>query len=162
IENDEVLNFLGLPERPGSYRYSINEIFASDKLGELQETVQRIRGMDEKSRKLFDIKLLELADRLEVYLGVTTLETPLMVDPPSPGEKPESLRGALTRAAQTGEDNPQAEALGKIFFAYTKGDVGGFNRAVADYNAKQAAEHPEQASKADFEAFFNNFEPFWN
>ena len=34
IENDEVLNFLGLPERPGSYRYSINEIFASDKIGE--------------------------------------------------------------------------------------------------------------------------------
>ena len=71
-----------LSPRPGSYRYSLGEI--GQRWQTLAEADDRIRDKKEEQRDLFDQKLIELTDHLQVHIQLAGMETPLLVNPPYP------------------------------------------------------------------------------
>jgi ABC-type transport system involved in cytochrome c biogenesis permease subunit len=66
IENLELLNTLGLENRPGLYRYSLNEI-EKTKPGELTKQIQLVRDVPEEKRSLFQNKVVDLANKYYLY-----------------------------------------------------------------------------------------------
>lgn len=159
IEHSQLLELLGLKPRPGSWRYAIGEF--SDKLDELDKEANRAQKLDPKQRDLFDTKVLELAQHLQLYIELAKLRTPLAVPPESQGQEWQPLIMAMFDMKQNGTQNPAAAALGKILIAYANGEAGEFNRLVASYRQLINDRMPQVAPKADFEAFFNRVEPFY-
>jgi ABC-type transport system involved in cytochrome c biogenesis permease subunit len=83
IENDQVLNLLGLKGKPGWYRYSLAEILpAYDKL---TDALDRAKAKDEKQQDEFDGKVLELGRRLFVYQQLAQHHVPRAVPPQDVG-----------------------------------------------------------------------------
>ncbi len=156
IDNPEVLNLLGLEERPGSYRYSVAEIWTDKNSQKLEPEIERARKIKESDQKLFDTKIMELASHLQIYQELATVDKPLAIDPP--GQQPISLRDALVSDMKT----PQVLQYTAVLSSYSKGDVPAFNSAVADYRAAQVAKEPARTNRADFEAWFNSFAPFYH
>lgn len=83
IENDQVLNYLNLKMRPGSYRYSFNEIIGDDnQRSKLQREFQRLEEItDQKKFTLFDSKMAELSKKLNLYLSLVNRASPLVLPP---------------------------------------------------------------------------------
>ncbi len=65
IEHPEVLATLGLEQRPGSFRYSINDM--RPKLAELDKQIQLLQGLDEKELSLYQRRVKELAEKMQFY-----------------------------------------------------------------------------------------------
>jgi ABC-type transport system involved in cytochrome c biogenesis permease subunit len=85
IESDQVLDLLGLPKRPGVYRYSYAEIHPS--FEKLQEAYTRAsKNMESKKTKdLFEVKIVELADRVARYRTLVQRLAPRVVPPRTDG-----------------------------------------------------------------------------
>ena len=81
IDNEQLLAELKLEERPGSYRYSWNEIAKS--ATKFDGLYASAKGMDESKRDLFHSKVLELASRMARYESLALGRTPTLV----PAEK---------------------------------------------------------------------------
>ena len=157
IENDQVLNLLGLEARPGSYRYSLNEIGLHWK--KLAEEVERAKAA--ATPDLYDEKLLELAEHLRVYIELSGNQTLLAV-PPAAAPPPDAVPGTgWTTLQGASAGNRNAVALNGILAAYDAGDVQQFNKGVDDYRAKLAAAMPKETAQAEFEVWFNDFAPFY-
>jgi hypothetical protein len=159
IENDQVQNFFELQHKPLFNRYSIDEL--SPKFEKFQEQVEVAQRTEAKQRPLFDQKILELHSHLGVFMELANLREPLMV-PPSPESKDwKSLAAALVEAQDTSRIDPNAESLLIMLAAYSNGDVKKFNSELEAYQKRVTALIPDDAGKAETEAFFNNFEPFY-
>jgi ABC-type transport system involved in cytochrome c biogenesis permease subunit len=158
IEDLQILNLLGLEHRPMFWKYAINEF--GDKMDLLNREANRANDLPPRQRDLFDVKLLELAQHLDLYMKLAQWRTPLSLPPQSPDEEWKSLVEGLMEAQRGERENPAARSLGKILLAYAEGNAETFNREVADYRQQLAQQIPEEARYAEFEAFFNHFEPF--
>ena len=157
IENDQVLNLLGLEARPGSYRYSLNEIGLHWK--KLAEEVERAKAA--ATPDLYDEKLLELAEHLRVYIELSGNQTLLAV-PPAAAPPPDALPGTgWTTLEGASASNPNAVAFNNLLGAYDRGDAEAFNKGVDDYRATLAAAMPKETAQASFEVWFNDFAPFY-
>jgi ABC-type transport system involved in cytochrome c biogenesis permease subunit len=94
VDNEQVLAELGLPYRPGFYRYSWNEIVKSaDKfyraLNAAKIKDQRRKNgekVPDEERDLFHGKIVELANRLQMYEQLATRKTPTVVPRTKGGE----------------------------------------------------------------------------
>jgi ABC-type transport system involved in cytochrome c biogenesis permease subunit len=153
IENDQVLNLLGLSPRPGSFRYAYDEF--ADRYEILLSEARRADAMDEKQRDLFDNKLLELFKHVSMFLELTGWRGPFLLPPLQEGEDWQSLLDGL-RAKE-----PVAHAYGEMLFAYGRGDTEGFNQRVNDFHKALGKKSPQMMSAASFEVFFNQFAPFY-
>lgn len=159
IENLDVLQLLDLKERPGSFRYAVSEF--ADKLGPLTQHAERASRKDAKKHSLFDAKILQLAQHLELYSNIAKWASPHPVPPASPGGDWKTLGQAFVEAQVEQRDNPAARALAKILMAYAEKDVKTFNRELATYRAEIEKQMPDNTARASFETFFNNFAPFY-
>ena len=56
---------------------------------------------------------------------------------------------------------PQVLQYTAVLSSYSKGDAPAFNSAVDDYRATQIAKDSARTNRADFEAWFNSFAPFY-
>src|SRR5262249_12733470 len=77
IENDELLAFLNLENRPGSFRYSLKEI--QPKFSELEREGARIEELEEKQHTKFDQALMELNSHLQLFLRLAQGRTPYII-----------------------------------------------------------------------------------
>ncbi len=78
IENDQVLNLLGLTRREG-LRYSAEEI--SKKYSDLVQAVDKAQRKDSKIRDLFDQKVLELFQKMTTHAAIMTGEGSRLIAP---------------------------------------------------------------------------------
>jgi ABC-type transport system involved in cytochrome c biogenesis permease subunit len=159
IENDKVLDLLGLTPRSG-FRYAIEEF--ADKLAQLQEKASEAQKVPSKEQTLFDAKAIELAQHLQMYIRLSEFEGVDIVPPEKPGETWLTLREAILQAQQRGEENPAARSVAGLLFAYGKGDVQAFNTDLASYRDYVAGLHLPETKTIDFEVFFNQFAPFYH
>ncbi|MCS6851123.1 MAG: cytochrome c biogenesis protein CcsA [Gemmataceae bacterium] len=159
IENDEVLTLLGLPPRPGSFRYALAEFV--DKIDVIAREANRAKAIDPKVQSTFDAKILELATQLQLYVDLNQYKTPLVVPPWAGGDDWQSLGEALSELQRGSVENPHAVSLGLILVYYSKGDTAKFNQEVARYLERLQRERPEETRLAAFEVFFNQAEPFY-
>jgi ABC-type transport system involved in cytochrome c biogenesis permease subunit len=91
IENDQVLRMLELENRPRFYRYSLEEIGKHwEKLDQESRRVVQLKKQSGKA-DLFDEKILELRQHIELYLELSQLHKPLAVPPESADEDWRSL-----------------------------------------------------------------------
>ncbi len=160
IENDQVLSQLGLEQRPGSWRYSIDELAdKSDLIVKEAEAAKEIKPADQN---LYQQKIIELATHLMMYSKLATLETPLMVPPEEDNGQWESLLQALVELPQNqGQGNPAAHSLVLLLHSYSHNDAKTFNKTLASYHKEMEKRFPAETGRTDFELFFNHFEPFY-
>jgi ABC-type transport system involved in cytochrome c biogenesis permease subunit len=159
IENDQLLKLLGLEARPLNWRYSIDEF--RDKIGDLVERADRARKVPAKERDVFDDKVIELVQHLQLYMGLASLETPYAVPPASQGQDWQPFFEAVVQAQKSRQDNANAKSYGRLLMAYAQGKPEDFNRELASYRQRLDEQMPEQTYKANLEVFFNHFAPFY-
>jgi ABC-type transport system involved in cytochrome c biogenesis permease subunit len=159
IDNDQVLNILGLKEKPG-FRYSIDEL--RDKIPEIAERAGRAREAQRAGNDpdLTDEKFIKLAERLQVYVNVANFSEPYTVPPASRTDKWKTLLEAVAAIKQGGGDNPAARSVVTLLLAYSEKKPDAFNRELAAYRQHLEQEMPRTLARTDFEYFFNNFAPF--
>jgi cytochrome c-type biogenesis protein CcsB len=161
IENDQVLNLLLLERRDG-LRYSIDEF--SPRIGLVFREAARADGVDDKYQTTFDKKILELAQQINVYRGVASLQVPtlLAVAPTGPGKEWQTLVQAAAEAKSGAALNPSALSFVNLLQAYAENKPDAFNRELDSYGKRLQKNLPEEVDMARFETFFNNFAPFYD
>jgi ABC-type transport system involved in cytochrome c biogenesis permease subunit len=152
IENDQVLNILGLPERPGSYRYSFEEI--GPKIELISKEAQRAASVEKGHRTLFDEKILELYQKLQLHVLIERAAIPHLIPPGGAGEE-------WKPAGEARPDAPALEAYRRMFLAYHAGREEEFNRELRAYLEFVRGRLPAEARSARMETWFNRFEPFY-
>jgi ABC-type transport system involved in cytochrome c biogenesis permease subunit len=159
ITNDQLLSMLKLEEKPGSYRYSVNEF--ADKISLIAQRAGAAQKKDASDRDLVDAQLVQLAEHLQIYVNVANLEGPYAVPPQSKGDDWKPLIQALGEEKQGGPENPAARALGMMLLAYAQDKPADFNREVENYRHRLDVQMPETLARTDFEVFYNSFAPFF-
>src|SRR5207248_4225372 len=103
IENDQLVTQLGLEARPLFWRYGVAEFM--DKLPKLKEVAKAALAKPEKDRDVYDVKLLQLHERLEFFMRLTQLDTDTLcvVPPQSLGQDWVSARQASMEEDQAGQ-----------------------------------------------------------
>jgi ABC-type transport system involved in cytochrome c biogenesis permease subunit len=87
IENDQVLSFLNLEKRPGSYRYSFREIFSSrEKVMKIGDEFDRVSERPAKKQTIYEQKIAELSAKIRLYQNLQRRVLPLAI-PPQENEK---------------------------------------------------------------------------
>lgn len=164
IENDQVLQLLGLERRKG-LRYSLTEI--APKIEELAEQAEQARKTEPATRDIYQVKLLELAEHLQLAIMVAKMETPLLIPPATKEESWTTLIGAARRAVAAGKENPEADdpavkGIVGLLKAYAAGDDSAFNLALGEYRQVVAERvGSEEMKRASFETTFNEVQPFY-
>ncbi len=158
IENDQVLNLLGLELRPLRWRYSLQELFKN--YNKLDNQVKMVEKVPDKQRNLFDQKIWELRRHIELYLELAQFQTPLAIPPQSAEGEWQTFPQALAEMQASGKENPAVVSYSRILMAYARNKPEDFNHEVAEYRQMLAKQMPREVSTAEFEVFFNNFQPF--
>jgi ABC-type transport system involved in cytochrome c biogenesis permease subunit len=159
IETEQVLLLLGLKERPGSFRYALSEF--GSKRAEIMLLAERIENKEARKRDLFDTKLLQLAQQLQMFLNIQNWMSPYAVPPEAPGEDWMRLAQVWHEAREYGQDNKAGMAFIKILVTYAHRDVAEFNKALKEYRTQLELQQPDEFAKTGFETFFNGFAPFY-
>ena len=95
------------------------------------------------------------------------MPVPLFVPPAAPDGKWQNFAAAwfdaLKARAQKTEPNPATVVITELYAAYDRQDVAEFNQHLAEYESLLAAHPPADydATKVDYEDYFNFFEPFY-
>jgi ABC-type transport system involved in cytochrome c biogenesis permease subunit len=162
IESDEVLSLLGLPQRPGFWRYSVEEI--RPRIGELTTQAQRAHKLQQdKSKKLtpYDLKVLELANDLQIFQQLAQNQVPQGI--PLNGRPSEQWR-PVDDVIQAGvsyiKGDPLAMSMVQMLLAYRNDDPQTFNAELRKLQDSIKKDYPAEASSVAFELTFNRFEPF--
>lgn len=87
IDDPDLRSWLGLPNKPGSYRYSIREI--NELRGkEMIKRAQSLRGKKPDQMSTFDVSLMTLFKHIDIFFQLTQLTAPGIVPvPDSDNEK---------------------------------------------------------------------------
>ncbi|MCI0376245.1 MAG: cytochrome c biogenesis protein CcsA [Gemmataceae bacterium] len=157
IDNDEVLNMLGLEPRSG-LRYSLQEF--RQQLGPVIALAKRASNKDVKQRTLKDVKLMEFAQQLESFQRLATYQIPFSVPPPSGKGDWHPLSDYIDAGLDVIQRDPVAIGYLRILSAYDQRDARTFNKEVRELHSYLTEQFPDKTADANFEVFFNRFEPF--
>jgi ABC-type transport system involved in cytochrome c biogenesis permease subunit len=167
IENMDVLARLHLEQRPGKWRYAINEFAKS--MADVQAIRKEADGLRKsvpaKERSLYQSKLIELANHLGLWLSIATWHNPGLI--PARDEDWAPLGEAVEAAMVGGQLNAQqlnplaAHIIGEVLQPYGDGKTDRFNQGVKQYQDAFNAQMPDVTSTARLEAYFNDLAPFY-
>ncbi|MBI1747876.1 MAG: hypothetical protein HYR55_15010 [Acidobacteria bacterium] len=156
IENDQVLNLLGLEARPGLL-YAVEEFVG--KIEDLEKEATRARKLESGRRDLFDKKVLEFAEKLMLHIQLADLAIPHAVPPQSPQGDWMTIIDKAHEAQQKGEDSPAVRSLLTILQAYAEGKTEQFNSEVARYR-REFVRQMSEAHASGFEVFLTTSSRF--
>ncbi len=157
IENLDLLEALQLQPRQEpahhKYRYAIEEF--RDRIPLIAEQATRYHQKQQKNEplELYERKVLELANQIQLQLNLSQLKLPLCVAPESPEGEWASLRDALPTGR--GRD------IGQILIAYRESDVAKFNQAIETYRTSLQPQFNSELKKTSLEAYFHQASPFY-
>jgi ABC-type transport system involved in cytochrome c biogenesis permease subunit len=186
IENDEILDLLGLERRPEFYRYSLDEFTA--KQDKLKQRIQSAKKINDNERNLVDQKILDLDAHWNMYLALAKFFSPQPVPPPPDDEEwqpilaglrdwesfvksameqdapdiGQKFRLALMELKKKNEKIPPVGSWLTMLIAYADGKPEEFNREVENYRRYLSERFPDDTQSASYEVFFNNFAPFYH
>ncbi len=160
IEHPGVLAMLALDGSRDPRLYSFNEVLA--KQDDLREQIGLAMEVDDKKRDLYQRKVVDLFQRLQIYMRLAGLSSLYLVAPLAPGEEWSPIEEFLPRGPGD-EPTTHASARGMLNMLawYRDDNPAEFNREVASYRALVGGAIPSEAKTARFEAFFNRFDPFY-
>ncbi len=174
IDNPEVLETLGLPER-STHRYAIVEF--RERMNDLVKQLDVAQATEAARLSVYQRKLLELGKKLRLYMTLSAAfgerdlpseaNVPLAVPPDAAGNDwqpfADAIIAAVGRIQRHEAPNPATIALFGIFKADDTDDAAKFNELVAKYQTALVEAPPGgvDMKRLGFEAFFNHFEPFY-
>ncbi len=173
IENDQVLNLLGMKQRDG-LRYSLREVKQQERFDTLMKEAERAFEIKAEKRNLFETKVLDLAHHVRLVDSLCAWHNPLALPPASEQDKWTSLISEIQEMPQERSLPLLARAtLLEMFNAYHLGrsnltsdkkpdaeHVKRFNQLLADYQGELSQQMPSTVFKVRLEAWFNQFAPF--
>jgi ABC-type transport system involved in cytochrome c biogenesis permease subunit len=175
IENDQVLRLLDLKMRDG-LRYSLREI--GPHFRELDQEIHRIRGdpeqgikgIDPKQMKLFDAKIMELSQHIDLFLKLSAHAAPLAIPNPDGTDQwhtfASSMQEFLPVLLQRGQIGDEVDARTfdtylKLLMLYDRNKPKEFNEELSKHLAEVEKREPARMKMIDLEIFFNDFAPFY-
>jgi ABC-type transport system involved in cytochrome c biogenesis permease subunit len=158
VDNEQVESLLALPHKPEFQRYSVKEI--APNVDAIRKESGRAAKVDHDKRTLFDKKILELAQRLEIYSELAQLDSPNLL-PPRDGNDWRPLADGIRNFQENGDTDEDTVSWMRMFHAYVHDKPDEFNKALDEYHDRLASSMPKEVRKAEFEAFFNDFAPFY-
>ncbi len=159
IDHPDVVAILGLDRGAETTRkrFTFHEVVAKGqeifRQSDLAETIPS------KKRDPFQRQIVNLKDKLILYMSIGRMEAPYAVAPFATGEEWRPMVAALSKP--TGGGHPSVEAFRGILSAYAKGDAAAFNEQVSRYLELVAGRLPGETRRAGYEVGFNRFEPFY-
>jgi ABC-type transport system involved in cytochrome c biogenesis permease subunit len=158
IDNKEVIGLLGLD--PDRKRFSFNEVLQNRE--KLQDQVTRAfeqQRSNPKGMDLFQRKMVELGEKLDLYLTLKRMETLFLVPPLEKAEEWQPLAKGM-RIADGQPPHFAAQTYLTLRTAMTDNKPGEFNTAVAAYAKEVEAKLPTPDHKVKFEALYNRIDAF--
>lgn len=161
IDNDQLLNLLGLPKRPGDYHYGLDEF--APRVPLVQSVVAKARNRGDLEKSLFEHKAMELYQRIQLYLGLARFDLDtLRMTAPAGDETQWRLFGeGITHDLKESAPVTSTDMLLEIFGAYALKDVEKFNTEVVNLRDRLKRNLPESLETANSEVFFNHVAPFY-
>lgn len=160
IDHPEVLGALDL--NPKEKYFSIADL--EPHVAELQKQSNMAAGTPSDERDSFQRKMIQLADSIMLLQkSVLSFRSGDMyvVPPPSKGQQWRTL-SAVVKDRQDGKEAPKsAVMLLECVSDYQQNQPASFNSEVASYDDYLQENLPASMNKVHFEAYFNQFEPFY-
>ena len=151
---------MGLDPDRSPRLFSFKEITAHPE--KLQEQMDRVSRLEGNNRGLFERKVAELFSHLQLYARLAQLDSLYLIPPLSPAEQWQSIGPFLQSPTNAvPKRNDASDLVLDILQAYHSGNPQQFNARVTAYRALLELKIPVQTRRADFEAFFNRFDPFF-
>ena len=158
IENDELLQVLGLKERSG-LRYSLKEFMP--RINEVMTKAKELEDVEAKNMNLYEVKVVELAKHFLTFRQLVHWDMPQGY--PSLGRPAEQWR-PLSDYFSAGEafyaKDPASLGVFQALVAYQMKKPAAFNESVQEVHAFLKTEFPNETQGSNFEMLFNRFEPF--
>ncbi|MEX0776832.1 MAG: cytochrome c biogenesis protein CcsA [Phycisphaeraceae bacterium] len=159
IDHPDVLALVDAAEGGSKHRFSWSEL--GPHLKKIDEQARLAMQVKSGGRNPYQRHLLELYSHLNSYVELMHLDSPYVVPPDAPDGEWLQFRTALADAQEHDASHPAAERFADIMRAYQAQNPAQFNQAVAAYHTYLSQRLPQQAAKARFEVFFNDFAPFY-
>ncbi|MGB7161178.1 MAG: cytochrome c biogenesis protein CcsA, partial [Tepidisphaeraceae bacterium] len=131
------------------------------RIEKLQEATSAAAKVKKKDRDIYQQKLSELAQHLDLFVRLRQWESLYVVPPAESGGKWTTLIEAVRQSQQGGGMPPAARSFVTALDAYSRSDAEKFNTEVASYKQLLGATVARETGKAGFEVFFNRFAPFY-
>ncbi len=159
VDDPSVLALLDRPGEP-SVRLSFDELSPHRRV--INEQAVLASQVRSRFRNAYQKHLLELFQRMQLYLELQMTHRPYLIPPLAEGEQWAPLADQVMRPHGDGSLHPAARSLALIFSAYQQEDPALFNQTLGAYSEVVTARLPRSVNKADFEVFFNRFAPFYH
>lgn len=171
IDNDQLLELLGLEARPG-FRYAFGEFLP--RLTDLEREARRANKIRGNDRPAYEQQAFELFRRVELYVGLArgNADTLLLIAPLTPEDAQEkkwkSLSDATDELQNVDRKDPEAMrahtgvmAFRALLHTYSSGEKKDFNKVVDRCTQLVEEALPKETATATMEARFNAFAPFY-
>lgn len=158
IDNFEVLDMMGLKAR-ASHRYAIDEF--APKIEDLAARATLAEKKEEANRSAFDVKILELARQVKLYIDLEDMREIRMVPPSGDNKEWRTLPEALMLTKHTNQQIPALDSMIAVLTSYRENKPTAFNQELANYKSRIKEEGLQASYKGTLEAAFNRFEPFY-
>jgi ABC-type transport system involved in cytochrome c biogenesis permease subunit len=162
IDHPDVLALLGVEPEPRT-RVTLGVI--QQHWNVIGEQAARAMQVQARERDLFQRSVIELHDRVNALLEVSSMVAPYVVPPLQPREEWRPFHEAYVAARSGGAEFVQDLAPGVAYYiammtSFSQGDANTFGRAVAGFESLLERQMPAVMRKARFEVWFNHAAPF--
>jgi ABC-type transport system involved in cytochrome c biogenesis permease subunit len=159
IDNPELLGLLGLDQDRSPRLYTFHEVVAQGQ--KLNEQMVRVSQTADNKRGLFERKVAELAQHLELFTRISQLDSLYLVPPLSSTEEWQPIGKFFpTDKNMTPPRTLASDLLLNLLVDYHENNPQDFNTHLAQYHSLLQEKIPAQLQRAGYEAFFNRFDPF--
>jgi len=138
--------------------FSVGEIV--DRGEEMNRQFRLAHDAPDKARSLFQRKIVQLSQQMNVYFMAEDLASMYLVPPDETGGEWTTLAGQSHAALEHGEPGPVSENFTAMLAAWRDGDPAAFDAAVDAQARFVAAKAPDTMKRVRFEASHNRFAPF--
>ena len=166
IDLEEIRRLIAPPNDPDKQKefadrkmFSFNEIIARQ--DELQKQFQQMASVKPADRDLFQSKLAELGEKLNVYVALDNFFGLYLAPPAADGGEWQRLGPALEQAGRTGTRDPAVESFRQVLQGAVNDKPEEFNAAVASHLGRLDARLPATMAKVRSEVVFNRVDPFY-
>jgi len=182
IPNRQVIDLLKLDPERKRFRYSLSEFV--NEIQQIDQEANRARQVDPKNRDVFDNQILDIANKLHLYMRIQESHRFVVTEdmnalhqqiqryqsfeefplphtvPPANGQDWQTFTRAGFSRMINPEPHPYYLPMARLLYSYGEGNVEEFNDALVDYQATLKKFPPPDQGKFGYEVFFNNFSPF--
>jgi ABC-type transport system involved in cytochrome c biogenesis permease subunit len=157
IDHPDVLAIFGKTHEDGT-RFDYNLLIS--KKDEFLKQITLVQKVAPNQRNDYQRAVLDLFNKLMRFGQISSYETPFVIPPMQPGDEWQSMLSAYDKF-KAGEPNAAAGSFQSMIQAYGDNKPDDFNRELDVFESMCNKAAPNDAPRARWEVFFNNWAPFY-